>query len=129
MSDRQSDECMCIKTIRGMGAIREKHTDTTGGGRRRLASEKVGVSRELLRTAGVSDEFVAKHGTRSFAVMSPLISEIKYPNRAGHRDIAEIPSSVLGSCTSCGHCLMPQPHSKAQLTFPDTATCLMITKN
>ena len=70
---RQSDEC--IKTIRGMGAIREKHNDITGGDRRRLTGEKVGVSRELLRTAGVSDKFVAKHGMRSFAVLSPLIAE------------------------------------------------------
>ena len=70
---QQSDEC--IKTIRGVGAIREKHTDITGGDRRRLTGEKVGESRELLRTAGVSDEFVAKHGTRPFAVLSPLIAE------------------------------------------------------
>ena len=65
---RQSEKC--IEDIRGKGEIREKHSDITGGDRRRLTMERIKISDEVQKL--IPSDFASTQ-TGTYAVLAPLV--------------------------------------------------------
>ena len=89
---RQSEKC--IEDIRGKGEIREKHSDITGGDRRRLTMERIKISDEVQKL--IPSDFASTQ-TGTYAVLAPLVRALS------QADASATTVRDVGACFSVLH--------------------------